>query len=281
MGICGAVAGGFLARSVGFSGYRGASFTTLVAIIGAVLLTLLGGFVNSRSQEFVGDRKMKTMRGSILCFVVLLLTAPLLRAEHVSKYRHFTLGMSLTRILERTDQKMADVKVIHGRPALIQDLTWWLPIAPGTSLRSENIEQILFSFYNGELYKMSVTYDQTSTEGLTAEDLVKSISAKYGPATNIMLEIDSAKNDRYDVRQRPIATWQDAQYSFNLVRSSYTDHLGLVIYSKRVNAEAELAIVEAVKLDEQEAPQREAERQKKQMDDLEVARQKNRKMFRP
>ena len=48
MGICGAVAGGFLARSVGFSGYRGASFTTVVAIIGAVLLTLLGGFVNGR-----------------------------------------------------------------------------------------------------------------------------------------------------------------------------------------------------------------------------------------
>jgi uncharacterized membrane protein YeaQ/YmgE (transglycosylase-associated protein family) len=48
MGICGAVAGGFLVRSVGFSGYRGASFTTLVAIIGAVLLTLLAGFVNGR-----------------------------------------------------------------------------------------------------------------------------------------------------------------------------------------------------------------------------------------
>ncbi len=48
MGICGAVAGGFLVRSVGFSGYRGASFTTLVAIIGAVLLTLVAGFVNGR-----------------------------------------------------------------------------------------------------------------------------------------------------------------------------------------------------------------------------------------
>jgi uncharacterized membrane protein YeaQ/YmgE (transglycosylase-associated protein family) len=48
MGICGAVAGGFLARSVGFGGYRGASFTTLVAIVGAVLLTLVAGFVNGR-----------------------------------------------------------------------------------------------------------------------------------------------------------------------------------------------------------------------------------------
>jgi hypothetical protein len=33
---------------VGFGGYRGASFTTLVAIVGAVLLTLVAGFVNGR-----------------------------------------------------------------------------------------------------------------------------------------------------------------------------------------------------------------------------------------
>jgi hypothetical protein len=225
--------------------------------------------------------KMKTMRSSILCFVVLLLTAPLLRAQDLSKYRHFTLGMSLTRVLERTEQKMADVKVIHGRPALVQELTWWPPNVPGSSFQSDTVEQILFSFYNGELYKMSVTYDQTSTEGLTAEDMVKSISAKYGPPTNIVLELDSAKNDRYDVKQTTVASWEDSQYSFNLVRSSFTDHLGLIIYSKRVNAEAELAIVEAVKLEEQEGPLREAERQKKQMDNLEVARQKNQKSFRP
>jgi len=224
---------------------------------------------------------MKTIRSSILCFVVLQLTAPLLRAQDLSKYRHFTLGISLTRVLERTDQKMADVKVAHGRPALIQELTWWPPNLPGISFQSDTVEQILFSFYNGELYKISVTYDQTSTKGLTAEDMVKSISAKYGQATYIALAIDFATNDRYDVTQKPVASWEDAQYSFNLVRSSFTDHLGLIIYSKRVNAAAELATVEAVKLEEQEGPQREAERQKKQVDDLEVARQKNRKIFRP
>ena len=224
---------------------------------------------------------MKTMRSSILCFVVLLLTAPLLRAQDLSKYRHFTLGMSLTKVLERTGQKMADVKLIHSRPALVQEIGWWPPSVPGVSFQSDTVEQILFSFYNGELYKISVTYDRTSTEGLTAEDMVKSISAKYGPATNAAVEIDPAKNDGYVVRQKPVASCEDAQYSFNLARSSSTDHLGLIIYSKRVNAEAELAIAEAVKLEEQEGPNREAERQKKQTDDLEVARQKNRKIFRP
>src|SRR6266487_6761308 len=225
--------------------------------------------------------KMKTLRSSILCLVVLLLMAPLLRAQDLSKYRHFTLGMSLTKLLERTDQKMSDVKMIHSRPALIQELTWWPPNVPGASLRSEGVEQILFSFYNGELYKISVTYDRPSTEGLTEADMVKSISAKYGPATIVAPEIDSATSDRYNSKRKPVASWEDAQYSFSLVRSSFNDVLGLVAFSKRVNAQAELAIAEAVTLDEQEGPKREAERQKKQMDDLEVARQKNQKSFRP
>jgi len=224
---------------------------------------------------------MKTLRSLILCLVVLLLAAPLLRAQDLSKYRHFTLGMNLTNLLERTEQKMTDVKTIHGRPALIQELTWWPPNVSGTSLRSDSVEQIFFSFYNGELFKISVTYDRTATEGLTEADMVKAISAKYGPATIAAPEIESAINDRYDAKQKPVASWEDAQYSSSLVRSSFNDVLGLVVFSKRANAQAELAIAEAVKLDEQEGPKRETERQKKQVDDLEVARQKNQKSFRP
>jgi hypothetical protein len=224
---------------------------------------------------------MKTMRSSILCFVVLLLAAPLLRAQDLSKYRNFSFGMSLTAVLKHTDQKMADVKLIHGRPALIQELTWWPTNVPGTAVRSVGVEQILFSFYNGELYKISVTYDPPSTEGLTEGDMVKSISAKYGLATIVAPEIDSTTNVGYETKQKPVASWEDELYSVNLVRSSFSDVLGLVVFSKQANTQAELAIAEAVKLDEQEGPQREAERQKKQTDDLEAARQKNRKIFRP
>src|SRR6266404_7824232 len=229
----------------------------------------------------MGEMKMKAISSSILCLGAVLLAAPALRGQDFSKYRDFSLGTSLANVLKHTDKRPTDVNVTHAGRPLFQEVTWWPPNIPGTSFRADSVEQILFSFYNGELYKISVTYDQTSTEGLTAEDMVNSISAKYGPATNVALEIDSSKNDRSDVRQKPVASWEDAQYSFNLARSSSTDHLGLIIYSKRVNAEAELAIAEALKLEEQEGPNREAERQKKQTDDLEVARQKNRKIFRP
>src|SRR5438874_12899611 len=101
--------------------------------------------------------KMKTMRSSILCFVVLLLFAPLLCTQDLSKYRHFTLGMSLTKVLERTEQRVAAVKVVHDRPTLIKEVTWWPPNISETSLRSDGVDQIVISFNHGELYKLSVT----------------------------------------------------------------------------------------------------------------------------
>jgi uncharacterized membrane protein YeaQ/YmgE (transglycosylase-associated protein family) len=48
MGICGAFAGGLLMQSAGVSGTKGIILTTFVAMIGAVILTLLAGFVNGR-----------------------------------------------------------------------------------------------------------------------------------------------------------------------------------------------------------------------------------------
>lgn len=51
MGIGGAVVGGLLMRSVGLGGYGGTIITTLVAMIGAVLLTLLAGLVNGRRMS--------------------------------------------------------------------------------------------------------------------------------------------------------------------------------------------------------------------------------------
>ena len=48
MGIGGAVVGGLLMRSVGIGGRVETFMTTLVAIVGAVLLTLVAGFVNGK-----------------------------------------------------------------------------------------------------------------------------------------------------------------------------------------------------------------------------------------
>jgi hypothetical protein len=225
--------------------------------------------------------EMKMTRVAILCLGVLLLGTPMLRAQELANYRDFSLGTNLAAVLKHTGQKPADVKLIHERPALIQELTWWPPSLAGASFRSDTVEQILFSFDNGELYKISVIYDRGSTEGLTAADMMKAISAKYGPPTNVAPDADAATNGAYNSKGKPVASWEDLQYSFQLMRSSFTDGFELVICSKRANAEAEVSIGEAVKLEELEGPKREAERQRKETSDLEVTRQKNQKIFRP
>jgi hypothetical protein len=224
---------------------------------------------------------MKFIRFLALSLATLFLVAPILRAQDFSKYRDFSLGTNLQTVLKRTEKKLADVTTTHGAPALFQELTWWPPSLPGASFRSDSVEQVLFSFFNGELYKLVVTYDQSSTEGLTAEDLIRTISAKYGPPASVVPEPASTLDVRYDIQQRTVASWQDSQYCLDLVRVSSSHRFGLLIYSKRLNAEAELGLAEAAKLEKEEAPAREAERQKKQVDALELTRQQNQKSFRP
>ena len=48
MGIGGAVVGGFAMSSAGLGGYGGTIITTLVAMLGAVLLTAVAAYINGR-----------------------------------------------------------------------------------------------------------------------------------------------------------------------------------------------------------------------------------------
>jgi len=78
---------------------------------------------------------MKTLRNSMFCLAVFLLASSIISAQDFSKYRGFSLGTSLATVLKQTQQKPVDVKVIHARPTLIQDLNWWPPAVPGASYR--------------------------------------------------------------------------------------------------------------------------------------------------
>jgi hypothetical protein len=225
--------------------------------------------------------EMKTIRNVILSLGAMLFAASLLEGQELSKYRGFSLDSSLATVLKLSDQKLADVKTLHSRPMLIQELAWWPPSSPGASPRQDSVEQINFLFCNGTLYKISVTYDRASTQGLTAGDMVSSISLKYGPATSVDPEADSSVKAQFEVKQKSVASWQDSHYSVNLVRSSYTDRFGLTLWSKQTNADAEAAIVESLKLEEQERPEKEANQRKKEADELEAERLKNQKTFHP
>ncbi len=213
-------------------------------------------------------------------------SAPLIHAQDLSRYREFQLGMNLLAVAKQADMKPSEARAIHQRPAVIQELEWRLPRSLDSSPQADPVKEVLFSFCDGELFRMVVHYDQYRTEGLSDEDMVEAISAKYGTATRPAAKIILFSSFQvYNDSEKVIARWEDSQYSFNLFRSSYQPTFGMLVFSKRLDALARAAIVEAIRLDEQEAPQREIERQKKQDEQDHAAQEKarlvNKLAFRP
>jgi hypothetical protein len=212
--------------------------------------------------------------------------APQRPPHDLSKYRKFQLGMSLVTVAQQADIT-AEARVIHRRPELIQDLMW-LPAptrVPGALTQGDSARQVLFSFYNDQLFRIVVTYDRERTEGLTAEDMVEAISGTYGLPMLPVTSNRPSSAPTVNASDKLLAYWEDSESSLSLFQSSYLSTFGLVVLSKRLDTLAGVATVEAILLDEQEAPQREIERQQNQTAESrvkqETARRLNKTTFRP
>ena len=218
---------------------------------------------------------------SIACVVI---SAPLISAQDLSRYREFQLGMSLVGVAQQAGLT-PEGRVLHQRPALIQELTWLSPRIISSPAPGDSARKVLFSFYNGQLFRIVVNYEWERTEGLTVEDMVDALSVTYGPATLPATEIIPSLSRVHTNSDRIMAHWEDPQHSLNLVRPSYASTFGLVVFSKRLEALARAASVEAIRLDEQEAPRWASDRKQKQEDEdharQETARRANKARFRP
>jgi hypothetical protein len=183
----------------------------------------------------------------------------------------------------------SELKPIHQRPAVIEELTW----RPRYGARrlpdgdSESVEQMVFDFYDGRLFRMTVDYDRKQTEGLTDADMIEAISTVYGsPAKPVApRRPQSGATSSHDLGTR-LAEWGIESRSVALYRrSTYAINFTLVITAEPVAALARTAASRAAVLDAREAPQREADRQKKEADDRRAAEEKarltNKPIFRP
>jgi hypothetical protein len=224
---------------------------------------------------------MNMIRKSGISLGLVLLVTPAIFGQDLSRYRKFALGSSVAVISKQVGQGERQATLISESPALIQEITYWQIDASNSAGRSEPISHVTFDFYNGALYRIVVVYDQKAVEGLTEDDMVKAISARYGIGVRLYPEIDFPSHDVYAAPEKVIARWDDAENSVTFFHSTGLESFGLAVFSKRVNAQAEAAIVESAKLAKEQAPQKEIARQIKEVDDLDIARQKNIKSFRP
>ncbi len=223
---------------------------------------------------------MKIVRNILISLVAILISAPMVLGQDLSGYQKFSLGTSLAEVSKQVGPYSHKTTLVHHRPAVIQELTFW-PLNSSSSVRLDPVSQILFSFYNGELYRIVVTYEQDATAGLTEDDMVRAMSVQYGTATRFYPEINFPTNDLYDSTEKVIARWGNSQNSITFFRSSNLTSFQLAVFSNRLDAQAKAAITESVKVENEGAPQKEIDRQKKEADNLEVVRQKNVETFRP
>ena len=229
---------------------------------------------------------MTTARSLAVLVFGTVLWMPWIEAQDLSRYREFQFGMSVPAVAKQADVKQSDAKTVHQRPAMIQELQWRPQHYRSASPESDPVNNVLFSFYNGELFRIVVNYDPDKTLGLTNEDLVGAISATYGiPTRPAAKTISFLSAQGFSETEKILACWEDEQYSFNLFRSSFQPNFGMVVFSKRMDAIARLSIINSIRLDQQEAPQREIERRKKEAQENraleEKARLGNKANFRP
>jgi hypothetical protein len=207
-------------------------------------------------------------------------------AQSPFQYREYALESSVAAVVKISNTRDNDAKTLHSRPASIQQLEWRTPYARAGTDAADPVRDILFSFYDNQLYQVVVTYDRDRMEGLTNDDVVESVSATYGvPLLRYARRARAVVPAGLSEDTTVVAQWENAASLLTLRRGGYSPQFQLVLISKSLNPRAEAAIKEALRLDIQEAPQRELDQHKKDAADAGVASQKarviNKAAFRP
>ena len=229
----------------------------------------------------------RTLSISICAVGAVLLTTGA-AGQGLAQYRNFELKSDLAAISTLVGVPASEAKLIHQRPALMQELEWrpsrW--IAGTSDASTDPVEHMIFSFYNNQLFRIVVDYGYDRTEGMTDADMTDAITSVYGTPvkrTGAAVRIPN----RVEVESGSlVARWGDTSHGVVLYRNSaYRRTFRLIVTDPTLDDLSRKADSEAVRLDALEAPGREVARLKKESDDgrsvAEKARVVNKAAFRP
>ena len=231
---------------------------------------------------------MTHIRSVARCALGVLFLTYSVDGQAPARYRDFELGMDVGAVSTLTGATGTEVKTIHQRPAVLKDLQWRLSqwIAGSSAASTDPVDQIVFSFVDDRLFRIVVDYSHSKTEGMTDADMIEAISTVYGaPVKRIPGPVRVVSRVEAESGSS-VARWGDTSYSAVLYRtSSYRGAFRLIVTDAALDTLARKATLQAARLDDQEAPSREAARLKKEQDDnrtaADKARTANKKVFRP
>jgi hypothetical protein len=227
------------------------------------------------------------MRSFSLAMAVTVLGAQALAAQEVVRYRDFVMGADIATVSRVAGIAPGGAKVIHRRPAVIQELEWRPRYySGGAAPLTDPVDVMSFRFYDDQLFMVVADYDRRRTEGMSAEDMIAAISQTYGqPVSQVPSRRMGTPTVQYGFPDTPLAEWGSDTYSVTLLRVAYPAAFRLVVAHTRLDALARTATAAAVRQDTAEAPQRELDRRKKEAADSAAAQEKakteNKAQFRP
>lgn len=221
----------------------------------------------------------------LLVAVGLVFSAPPLAAQDLSRYRDYVLDSSLASVIAATGADAGDVRVIHERPARIEELHWRPPMAGYGDGPVDPVRQAVFMFCDGALYQVQVDYDRFRTAGLSQADLIEALSAAYGKPAPVTARTRMTPPPGASTDSLVVARWESVEAVVTLLRDAYMEEFQLVVASKAAGTHAREASREAMRLDALDAPRRDADQRIKDAAGERARRSKsrdaNKAAFRP
>ncbi len=225
------------------------------------------------------------VRFIVLTALAAIVTAAASSAAEFAAYREFRLGMSVQQVVQDAKAPARDLKTLHERPSLLQELLWRPPFVMGRPVADrESVRGVVFSFVDDQLFRIAVEYDRSRTEGMTADDMAASLAAVYGERVPLTAP---ARRPGYDVLDVPVvlAMWRNGDTEVVLQRMPYNGAFGLLVTSVPLEQHARQAKVKSVAAEAREAPAREAARVKADAAAAKAAAEKlrttNKAVFKP
>lgn len=200
-------------------------------------------------------------RVSLLTLVcVVSLALPAASTEIVlAHYRGVTLGDSVQSVVDRLQMAAADVKVVHERPAMVQELTWRPHrFVSGATVEPDALSEMVMTFHAGRLARIGVVYDRERTQGLTNADMHELMAGVYG--TSLLVGTPTLRTIGPPSDRQTIARWEDDETLLLLWREQYPGRLGLTITSIAADAALQEALADGQRLSAAEAPMRDLAR---------------------
>ena len=215
----------------------------------------------------------------------LALASQTVDAQELARYRTFELKSHVAAVLTATGASATQVKMVHRRPAVMQNLEWrpsrWIPGSIAAS--TDPVDQIVFTFYDDQLFRIAIDYSHDRTSGLTEGDLVEAISMMYGTPLVPSSKAGGRVAPSADAATGTVvAKWGDVEHGVALYRTaSYGTAWRLVLTETSLDTLARRADAEALKLEAIEAPQKEIDRQLQERELERIAAEKARVMNKP